>query len=156
VNRQFEWDRLFVDNFLCCNQAALSNYLDWIIVMDRYLQTVAVAIFVLSTTAFVQAQTANPVEQTTIAIVDLTSEQQNAIYAAVTEGIRERDPPEIRVGDELPWWVQPRTLPGSLQIGPARGFIYAVLLIRFTSEDLLKAANLAVFELGMWRSWTGR
>jgi hypothetical protein len=25
-----------------------------------------------------------------------------------------------------------------------------------TSEDLLKAANLAVFELGMWQSWTGR
>jgi hypothetical protein len=36
---------------------------------------------------------------------------------------------EIRVGDELPWWVQTRTLPGSLQVEPARGFIYAVLLI---------------------------
>jgi hypothetical protein len=25
-----------------------------------------------------------------------------------------------------------------------------------TASGLLKAANLAVFELGMWQSWTGR
>ena len=98
--------------------------------MNRYLQTAAIAILVLGTTALVQAQTPNPVEQTTIAAVDLTPEQQNAIYAAVTEGIRERDPPEIRVGDELPRWVQARTLPGSLQVELTRGFLYAVLLIR--------------------------
>ena len=28
--------------------------------------------------------------------------------------------------------------------------------IMTTASGLLKAANLAVFELGMWQSWTGR
>jgi hypothetical protein len=28
--------------------------------------------------------------------------------------------------------------------------------IMTTTSGLLKAANLAVFELGMWQSWTGR
>jgi hypothetical protein len=28
--------------------------------------------------------------------------------------------------------------------------------VRVTASGLLKAANLAVFELGMWQSWTGR
>ena len=98
--------------------------------MSRYLQTAAIAILILGTTAFVGAETGNPAEQTTIAAVDLTPEQQNAIYAAVTEGIRERDPPEIRVGDELPWWAEVRTLPGSLQLKSVKGFLYAVLLIR--------------------------
>ena len=28
--------------------------------------------------------------------------------------------------------------------------------IMTTTSSLLKAANLAVFELGMWQSWTGR
>jgi hypothetical protein len=28
--------------------------------------------------------------------------------------------------------------------------------IMMTTSGLLKAANLAVFELGMWQSWTGR
>jgi hypothetical protein len=28
--------------------------------------------------------------------------------------------------------------------------------IMITTSSLLKAANLAVFELGMWQSWTGR
>jgi hypothetical protein len=28
--------------------------------------------------------------------------------------------------------------------------------VMITASGLLKAANLAVFELGMWQSWTGR
>ena len=28
--------------------------------------------------------------------------------------------------------------------------------VMVTASGLLKAANLAVFELGMWQSWTGR
>jgi hypothetical protein len=49
---------------------------------------------------------------------------------AVTEGIRERDPPEFKVGDELPWWAQVRPLPDSLQLESMKGFLYAVLLVR--------------------------
>ena len=28
--------------------------------------------------------------------------------------------------------------------------------VMITASGLLRAANLAVFELGMWQSWTGR
>jgi hypothetical protein len=98
--------------------------------MNGYLQAAAVAILVLGTSTFVHAEAAGPVEQTTIGIVDLSPEQQSAIYAAVTTGLRERDPPVIRVGDELPWWAEVRTLPDSLQLKSVKGFSYAVLLIR--------------------------
>ena len=38
---------------------------------------------------------------------------------------------------------------------PARGGATATDVM-VTASGLLKAANLAVFELGMWQSWTGR
>ena len=38
---------------------------------------------------------------------------------------------------------------------PARGGATATDVM-ITASGLLKAANLAVFELGMWQSWTGR
>ena len=38
---------------------------------------------------------------------------------------------------------------------PARGGVTATDVM-ITASGLLKAANLAVFELGMWQSWTGR
>jgi hypothetical protein len=38
---------------------------------------------------------------------------------------------------------------------PARGGASATDVM-ITASGLLKAANLAVFELGMWQSWTGR
>jgi hypothetical protein len=38
---------------------------------------------------------------------------------------------------------------------PARGGATATEVM-ITASGLLKAANLAVFELGMWQSWTGR
>jgi hypothetical protein len=60
----------------------------------------------------------------------LTIEQEDAIYAAVTEGIPEREAPVLGVGDELPWWAQVRTLPDSLQIKSATGLLYAVIPIR--------------------------
>ena len=37
---------------------------------------------------------------------------------------------------------------------PARGATATDVMV--TASGLLKAANLAVFELGMWQSWTGR
>jgi hypothetical protein len=60
----------------------------------------------------------------------LTIEQEDAIYAAVTEGIPEREAPVLGVGDELPWWAQVRTLPDALQIKSAKGLLYAVIPIR--------------------------
>ena len=83
------------------------------------------SVLVLGTAAFVKAQTASP--------VDLTPEQENAIYAELTEGLRERNPPEIRIGDELPWWAEVRTLPDLLQLKSVKGFLYAILLIRSAS-----------------------
>ena len=51
----------------------------------------------------------------------------------------------------------------SAQIEAGGGFLPLAERSRVTSTDvmvsasgLLKAANLAVFELGMWQSWTGR
>jgi hypothetical protein len=51
----------------------------------------------------------------------------------------------------------------SAQIEAGAGFLPLAERSRVTSTDvmvsasgLLKAANLAVFELGMWQSWTGR
>ncbi len=38
---------------------------------------------------------------------------------------------------------------------PQRGGATATEVM-ITASGLLKAANLAVFELGMWQSWTGR
>jgi hypothetical protein len=38
---------------------------------------------------------------------------------------------------------------------PQRGAATATEVM-ITASGLLKAANLAVFELGMWQSWTGR
>jgi len=38
---------------------------------------------------------------------------------------------------------------------PQRGGATATEVM-VTASGLLKAANLAVFELGMWQSWTGR
>jgi hypothetical protein len=98
--------------------------------VNKYLQVVATAILLLGTTTLVPAETANPVGQSTIATVDLSPEQEDAIYAAVTEGIRERDLPEIKVGDELPWWAEVRALPDLLQLKSVKGFLYAVLLVR--------------------------
>ena len=43
------------------------------------------------------------------------------------------------------------------QILPLRGrTVVTSTDIMTTASGLLKAANLAVFELGMWQSWTGR
>ncbi len=43
------------------------------------------------------------------------------------------------------------------QILPLRGrTVVSSTDIMTTASGLLKAANLAVFELGMWQSWTGR
>ena len=96
--------------------------------MSKYLRTAAMTILVLGTIAFAQAQTAN--EQTISARGGLTSEQENAIYVAVTEGIRERDPPALRLGDELPWWAQVRPLPDSLRLKSVKGFLYAIVPTR--------------------------
>ena len=38
---------------------------------------------------------------------------------------------------------------------PERGGVTATDVM-VTASGLLRAANLAVFELGMWQSWTGR
>ena len=38
----------------------------------------------------------------------------------------------------------------------AEGQVVSPTGVMVTASGLLKAANLAVFELGMWQSWTGR
>ena len=38
----------------------------------------------------------------------------------------------------------------------AKGQIVSPTGVMVTASGLLRAANLAVFELGMWQSWTGR
>ena len=38
----------------------------------------------------------------------------------------------------------------------AEGQIVSPTGVMVTASGLLRAANLAVFELGMWQSWTGR
>ena len=38
---------------------------------------------------------------------------------------------------------------------PERGSVTSTDVM-ITASGLLRAANLAVFELGMWQSWTGR
>ena len=38
----------------------------------------------------------------------------------------------------------------------AEGQIVSPTSVMVTASGLLRAANLAVFELGMWQSWTGR
>ena len=48
----------------------------------------------------------------------------------------------IEAGDSFPP-VAPRSLVTSTDV-------------MVTASGLLKSANLAVFELGMWQSWTGR
>jgi hypothetical protein len=95
--------------------------------MNRYLLAAASVLVLLSAAPLIQAETTNPDR---LATIDLAPEQEDAIYAAVTEGMRETDPPEIRVGDELPWWAQVRTLPDSLQLESVKGLLYAVLLVR--------------------------
>jgi hypothetical protein len=49
---------------------------------------------------------------------------------------------QVEAGDEL------------LPLAERGGATAAEVMI--TASGLLKAANLAVFELGMWQSWTGR
>jgi hypothetical protein len=44
---------------------------------------------------------------------------------------------------------------GAVLALPERGGATATEVM-ITASGLLKAANLAVFELGMWQSWTGR
>ena len=97
--------------------------------MSKHLLAVASALVLLGAATLIHAETTNPDGRSTIATIDLAPEQEDAIYAAVT-GLRERDPPEIRVGDELPWWAQVRPLPDSLQLESVKGFLYAVLLVR--------------------------
>src|SRR5262249_8713981 len=62
-----------------------------------------------------------------------------ALMAAVCK----TDAAQIEAGEQLP----PR---------PARGGGATATDVMITASGLLKAANLAVFELGMWQSWTGR
>ena len=38
----------------------------------------------------------------------------------------------------------------------AEGQVVSPTAVMVTASGLLRAANLAVFELGMWQSWTGR
>src|SRR5262245_8304996 len=38
----------------------------------------------------------------------------------------------------------------------AEGQVVSPTAVKVTASGLLRAANLAVFELGMWQSWTGR
>ena len=38
----------------------------------------------------------------------------------------------------------------------AEGQVVSPTGVMVTASGLLRAANLAVFELGMWQSWTGR
>ena len=95
--------------------------------MNRYLLAAASALVLLGAPALIHAETTKPDR---LATIDLAAEQEDAIYAAVTEGIHEKDPPEIKVGDELPWWAQVRTLPDSLQLESVKGFLYALLLVR--------------------------
>jgi hypothetical protein len=68
----------------------------------------------------------------------LSAEALQALMAAVCKTYAAR----VEAGDEL--------LPL-----PARGGATATDVM-VTASGLLKAANLAVFELGMWQSWTGR
>ncbi len=68
----------------------------------------------------------------------LTTEALQALMAAVCKTYAA----QIEAGDEL--------LPL-----PQRGGATATEVM-VTASGLLKAANLAVFELGMWQSWTGR
>jgi hypothetical protein len=92
--------------------------------MNRYLQTTAIAVLVLGGTSLAHAQSSNPNDQTTNATVNLTQEQETAIYKAVTVGRGERGRPEVRLGDEVPSRVRLSTLPDSLQIQPAKGLRY--------------------------------
>ncbi|MGP0092980.1 MAG: hypothetical protein ACLPKB_24005 [Xanthobacteraceae bacterium] len=84
--------------------------------MNKYLQTAAITILVLGCTALADAQSSNPNEGTTDATVDLTPEQEGAIYRAVIDARGERSRPEVRLGDEAPSRVKLSTLPDSLQI----------------------------------------
>jgi hypothetical protein len=68
----------------------------------------------------------------------LTTEALQALMAAVCKTYAA----QVEAGDEL--------LPL-----PQRGGATATEVM-VTASGLLKAANLAVFELGMWQSWTGR
>ena len=68
----------------------------------------------------------------------LSTEALQALMAAVCKTYAAR----VEAGEEL--------LPL-----PQRGGATATEVM-ITASGLLKAANLAVFELGMWQSWTGR
>ena len=68
----------------------------------------------------------------------LSAEALQALMAAVCKTYAAR----VEAGEEL--------LPL-----PRRGGATATEVM-ITASGLLKAANLAVFELGMWQSWTGR
>ena len=45
---------------------------------------------------------------------------------------------------------------GGKQFTPVKAMSLTPTDVMVTASGLLKAANLAVFELGMWQSWTGR
>jgi hypothetical protein len=45
---------------------------------------------------------------------------------------------------------------GSQMLPLPEGGLASATDVMVTASGLLKAANLAVFELGMWQSWTGR
>ncbi|MGP0095226.1 MAG: hypothetical protein ACLPKB_35535 [Xanthobacteraceae bacterium] len=100
--------------------------------MNKYLQTTAIAMLVLGGTAVAQAQSTNPNDQTTNATVNLTPDQEAAIYKAVTDGRGERGRPEIRLGDEVPSRVKLSTLPDSLQLQAVKGLRYFTVTERTT------------------------
>jgi hypothetical protein len=100
--------------------------------MNKHLQTIAVAALVLGGAGLAHAQSSNPNEQTTNATVNLTPEQETAIYKAVTDGRRERGRPEVRLGDEVSSRVRLSTLPDSLQIQSAKGLRYFTISERTT------------------------
>jgi hypothetical protein len=100
--------------------------------MNKYLHTTAIAMLVLGGTAVAQAQSTNPNDQTTNATVNLTTDQEAAIYKAVTDGRGERGRPEIRLGDEVPSRVKLSTLPDSLQLQAVKGLRYFTVTERTT------------------------
>ena len=91
-----------------------------------------------------------------------TSAQARALAAAIEQAIAEGDNDVLstEAGQKLMGALcklyAAQVEAGSKETPVEEGQAVSPTGIMLTASGLLRAANLAVFELGMWQSWTGR
>lgn len=95
-------------------------------------------------------------ESTDCAVVDAAERLAADMQRGLAEGRFDIVPPDaLRTLMTAACRLYSAQVEAGSQLPPVTGSVTSTDIM-VTASGLLKAGNLAVFELGMWQSWTGR